>query len=78
MSCRYHEKKIVVTTSDDPDELQSKMASLWDVYWGYDLVHAEGLLDRTLAKLGITESSWAGLKVLPEVAFLSVRWQQQD
>lgn len=47
------------------------MASLWDAYWGYDLVHKEGLLEKIFTRLRIPDSSWDGLKVLPEVGMHS-------
>lgn len=58
---------MVVTDDGDNEELQNTMAFLWDAFWGYDLVQRDGLLDRVFTKLGIPETSWQGLKWLPEV-----------
>lgn len=65
--CRQHDQAIVVTNDEDAEEWQGKMANLWDIYWGFDLVRAGGLLDKAFTQLKIPETSWPGLKVLPEV-----------
>ena len=65
--CRQHDHPVAVTTEEDAEDRQGLMASLWDSYWGYDIVRAEGLLERTFTCLKIPETSWPGLKVLPEV-----------
>ena len=56
-----------MTAEEDPEEQQQVAAGRWDSFWGYDLVHAKGLLDKTYAKLQIKQHSWSGLKELPEV-----------
>ena len=37
------------------------------MFWGWDLVGPQGLLDRVFASLEVPERSWQGLKQLPEL-----------
>jgi len=43
-------------------------AVAWDAYWGYDCAAQRGLCDAVYKHLGITESSWQALKMLPSVS----------
>ena len=56
-----------MTREDDPDEQQQLAAGRWDAFWGFDLAHSHGMLERIYSKLQIRDSSWPGLKNLPEV-----------
>lgn len=71
---RQHHLKILNTSEEDPEEQQNRMSGLWDVYWGYDLVRPNGLLEKVFRRLKISETSWEGLKVLPEVRRLCNMW----
>ena len=71
-SCRQHEDKILVTAEEDSEEQQQIAAGRWDSFWGYDMVHAEGLLDKTYARLQIKQRSWSGLKEIPKVSLYQI------
>lgn len=65
--CRQHNEKVDVTDENDSEEQQQASAGRWDAYWGYDLIQEKGLLDAVLTRLHVKESSWPGLKQIPEV-----------
>ena len=67
-SCREHEDQVLATAEEDSEELQQVAAGRWDSFWGYDIVHGQGLLDKTYARLQIKQPSWPGLKELPNVS----------
>ena len=43
-------------------------AAAWDAYWGFDCVAQRGLCDAMYSHLGIAQSSWQALKMLPAVS----------
>ncbi len=43
-------------------------SAAWDAFWGWDCCAPGGLCERLYAHLGISESSWPALKMLPAVS----------
>ena len=43
-------------------------AAAWDAYWGFDCVAQRGLCDAMYSHLGVAQSSWQALKMLPSVS----------
>lgn len=42
-------------------------AVAWEAYWGFDCVAKRGLCNAIYSHLGVVESSWQALKMLPMV-----------
>lgn len=46
-------------------------SAAWDAFWGWDCCAPGGLCERVYAHLGISDSSWPALKMLPAVSMIA-------
>ena len=68
MGCRAPPGAEAANFSVGPPAGDSDAAAVaWDAYWGFDCVAQRGLCDAMYSHLGIAQSSWQALKMLPAV-----------
>ena len=71
MVCRAPPGAEAANFSVGPPAGDSEAAAVaWDAYWGFDCVAQRGLCDAMYSHLGIAQSSWQALKMLPSVSAL--------
>ena len=69
MVCRAPPGAEAASFSVGPPAGDSEAAAVaWDAFWGFDCVAQRGLCDVVYSHLGIAQSSWQALKMLPAVS----------